>query len=383
MNSTVLSLFDTSDELKRSGTTTALGPNAREERARATEQGDSSEALLLGHLLWTSVSEAVRFKPDALANVLRDAGLEPDALMPKAPRAASALSRAAAAAEVRRRSLDSDRGGGPVIGDLYVNVIFRTAARGVKQMVTETLDAEQNRLSYEPLAAVEVDEDGELEITRLSHITPLLAVEVEVLKDLRRYYAYEKPRHDGDAARRAMLRALRAVNSIPLRNSGGMYFVRRSKEDTTKSLLGFVAGVRARAELAPAGGKNESHAARVELIDSEDYRQWVALSLEDFIEKESASLINEMTRILKTGAAVTRKRQATFVERVRALKTNVAEYEELLDFRATQARSNLELAGKEARTLLDRIAEAQVAGTEVSPTTPSVEDLDADARAAS
>ena len=109
----------------------------------------------------------------------------------------------------------------------------------------------------------------------------------------------------------------------------------------------------------------------------------MALSLEDFIEKESSSLINEMTRILKTGAAVTRKRQATFVERVRALKTNVAEYEELLDFRATQARSNLELAGKEARTLLDRIAEAQVAGTEVSPTTPSVEDLDADARAAS
>ena len=369
MNSTVLSLFDTSDDLKGSGTATALGPNARDERAKAAEQGDSSDELLLGHLLWTSVSESVRFRPDVLASVLRDSGLDPDTLMPRAPRAASALSSAADAAQVKRRSLYSDRSGHPVEGELYVNVIFRTAARGVKQMVTETLDAGQNRLSYEPLAAVEVDEEGELRITRLSHEGPLLPIEIEVLKDLRRYFAYEKPRHDDDA-RRAMLKALRNVNSIPLRNSGGMYFVRRSKEDTTKSLLAFVAGVRKRAEIGPAGGKNESHAARVELIDSEDYRQWVALSLEDFIEKESDSLINEMTRILKTGAALTRKRQSTFMERVRALKRNVAEYEELLDFRATQARSNLELAGKEAKTLLDRIAEVEIAEAEIPSQPP-------------
>ena len=353
----VLSLFDTSEDIENPGTATALGPNAREKLAASRDQEPAGDRIL-GHLLWTSVSDCVRFKPEALESTLIGAGLDPTTLMPRAPRAASALTRSALAAEVKRQPLTQDPEGQQIEAELYANVIFRVAARGVKQMVTEILDAGENRLAYEPVAAMEVDEDGDLVIERLLHTRKLYEVEKKVLKNLHEYYAFERGRHDADAARRAMLRALRNANSIPLRASGGMYFVQASKEDVTKKLLEFITRVRKKAEKPPSGGSNETHAARVELMDSEEYRHWVTMSLEDFIEKESNALIREMTDLIKSETPVTRKRQSKFIERVRALKADVAEYEELLQYRADSARSNLDLAGKEARTLLSRIAAA-------------------------
>lgn len=354
----VLSLFDTTEEVETPGTATALGPNAREKLAKSKGQDDSTEDSILGHPLWTSVSDCVRFKPEALESTLVEAGLDPTQLVPQAPRAASALTRAATAAELKRQELEKDPDGEPIEAELYANVIFRVAARGVKQMVTEILDAGENRLAYEPVAAIEVDEDGDLMLELLLQSRRLYEVEKHVLKNLHEYYAFERERHDADAVRRAMLRALRNSNSIPLRASGGMYFVQESKEDVTKKILDFISRVRKKAEKPPHGGSNETHAARVELMDSDEYRHWVTMSLEDFIEKESNALIKEMTDLIKSETPVTRKRQSKFIERVRALKADVAEYEELLQYRAVTARSNLDLAGKEARTLLERIAGA-------------------------
>lgn len=357
----VLSLFDTTEKIETPGSATALGPNAREKLAKSKQQDDAAEDTILGHLLWTSVSDCVRFKPEALESTLVDAGLDPTPLMPQAPRAASALTRAAAAAEVKHQELERSPNGEPIEAELYANVIFRVAARGVKQVVTEILDAGENRLAYEPVAAIEVDEDGNLVLDRLLKTRKLYEVEKQVLKNLHEYYAFERTRHDADAVRRAMLRALRNSNSIPLRASGGMYFVQESKEDVTKKLLEFISRVRKKAERPPHGGSNETHAARVELMDSEEYRHWVTMSLEDFIEKESNTLIKEMTDLIKSETPVTRKRQSKFIERVRTLKADVGEYEELLQYRAVSARSNLDLAGKEARTLLERIAGAEIA----------------------
>lgn len=340
MNNNVLSLFETT-ELKTPGTSTALGPTSRQDR----KTRGSSE--LLGHLLWTSVSDCVRFEPSALRSLILSSGLDATALMPSAPRAASALTRAALASEVRRESLPGGEG-------LHANIIFRVAARGARQMVTETLNA-QARLSYEPVAAIQTEESGELTAEKLLQSRPLHDVEYRALKKLQNLYEYEKIRHDADAARRALLKALRIARGIPLRASGGMYFVPISKQDTTQKLLTFIGKIRGEAEQAPGSSPNETHAARVELMDSAEYRSWVSVSLEDFIQKESEALIKEMTNLLKSDTTVTPKRQGSFLKRVRALRANVDEYENLLEYQATDARTSLELAGKEARKLLDKI----------------------------
>ena len=62
-----------------------------------------------------------------------------------------------------------------------------------------------------------------------------------------------------------------------------------------------------------------------------------------------------MSSILKSEAKITDKRQKEFVGRVRKLSATVAEYEQLLEREVEGARANLDLAHKEAVSLLSKV----------------------------
>lgn len=362
-NQAVLSLFEPSGYARSDGSSgsnvVALGPNARKKDLGGGPSsggrggnGSPSRQTLLGQLLWWSVSDAVRLTPTELMMALDKASLEPRVLMPQAPSAPSALSRAAEAAAVTHRPITHDRHGNALEDETYANVLFRSATRGVKQMVTEILDPSEGRLSYEPLARVKL-EDGDLEIRKIAE-GALLKAETDSITHLRTYYAFEKGRHDGEAVRRILGKVLGAARAIPLRNSGGMYFVPREAGGEAEKILFFVDKVRETASDAPGRTARPSRAMSVPLVDTVEYRAVVADSLEEHVHKEAAGLIGEMSRLLKSDHAVTRKRQRGFVERVKKLKESVTSYEELLEVRATEARANLEVAMKEALALLDK-----------------------------
>jgi hypothetical protein len=89
----------------------------------------------------------------------------------------------------------------------------------------------------------------------------------------------------------------------------------------------------------------------VPLVDREEYREVIAESLEDFVQKEARSLVEEMAS-LRGQEGVGKRRAEGILGRVRSLKDSVKEYEELLETRSTEARANLEVASKQARALL-------------------------------
>ena len=93
----------------------------------------------------------------------------------------------------------------------------------------------------------------------------------------------------------------------------------------------------------------------VPLVDREEYREIVADSLQAHVEKEARELVSEMSRLLKSDTAVTERRSRGFAERVKSLREGVSQYEELLEMRATVARTHLETAMKQARGLLGRV----------------------------
>ncbi len=356
MHQTALSLFESARE--GSPGVIALGPNARADlqEAASTKSTEAGSEVLLGTLVWFSVSNAVRLTPESLKNAMEVASLDPIRLAPRAPTPEAALTRAAGAAEVKGARLATDRRGEPVEEKLYASVLARGADRGVKQLVTEILDAADNRLSYSPVAAASL-ENGTLVVETLAE-TGLLPVEAGAISALRRCFAFEKTRHDGEGVRRVLGRALSAANAIPLRNSGGMYFVPRDGGEGkgwAARLLAFVEEVRIRAESAPTKTPRPSRAMSVPLVDRQEYREVLAESLEEHVEKEAGSLIKEMSALLKGDAGITEKRGRGFVERVRSLKESVAAYEELLEMRATEARTNLEAAMQQARGLLGRV----------------------------
>lgn len=359
-------LFETSADPDKEPRNIALGPNARKSLQDGDGPGSASDDVLLGELFWFSVSDAVRLKPEALTAALEASKLDPERLVPRLPSPTSALSRAAEAAEVKRRKLVKDRAGDPVEQELYVSVLLRTASRGVKQLVTEVLDAANSRLSYSPVAKVSpgYDDagkpDGTVSVERdveggdVSD-GELLDAEVDTITDLKTHYAFEKDRHDGEAARRVLGRVLFDANAVPLRNSGGIYFVPRDHAEFARKTLLFVEEVRSRAENAPTRVARPSMAMKVPLVDREEYRAVLAESVEFFVQKEAESLIKEMASLVKGGKTVSGKRGRGFVERVRKLKENVSEYEELLQMQATEARAKLDIATREARAILGRI----------------------------
>ena len=369
MNQVTLDLFETAGH-KPGGSpnAVALGPNARENlngKSRTGGPGSATEEVVLGELVWYSVSDAVRLTPDILKASIEAAGLEPKKLMPQAPTPPSALSRAADAAEVKGRRLLKGRAGETVYEDLYANVLLRSAARGVKQVVTEVLDAANARLSYRPVATVSPGytngrPDGTIQVERRPQDgdvpdEELLEAELDAISNLKTYYDFEKSRHDGEAARRVLGRILFEANAVPLRNSGGMYFVPRGHNAAAGSILDFIEEVRVRAESAPTRTPRASMSMKVPLVDREEYREVLAESVEYFVQKEAKSLIHEMSELLKSEKTVSVKRGKAFVERVRTLRENVGEYEELLEMQATEARAKLDIAAREAKALLRSI----------------------------
>ena len=363
MNQVALNLFETSQNPDNDPGFVALGPNARDGQG----PGSASEDVLLGELVWYSVSDAVRLTPETLVAAIAAANLDAKRLTPHLPAPSSALSRAAEAAEVKHRRLPGSRAGGgdAVEEEFYANVLFRSASRGVKQLVTEILDAANARLSYRPVARVSPAyrngaPDGTILVERRredGYVSDddLLDVEIDAVANLKSHYDFERRRHDGEAARRVLGRVLFEANAVPLRNSGGMYFVPRDHAAHAKKILLFVEEVRIRAENAPTRTARASMAMKVPLVDREEYREVLAESLEFFVKKEAESLIKEMSSLLKTDKGVSERRGRGFVERVRKLKENVAEYEELLQMQATEARANLDVAAREARALLGRV----------------------------
>lgn len=285
-------LFETSADTDRDPNNVALGPNARQNLEAGGGPGNGTQEVLLGELVWYSVSDAVRLTPETLEEAITAASLDAARYVPRLPTPPSALSRAAEAAEVKRRRLTEDRSGNPVEEELYANVLLRTASRGVKQLVTEVLDAANSRLSYRPVARVSPGyENGRPDGTVLVERDPeegdvpdeqLLQAEVNVIANLRTYYDFERGRHDGEAARRVLGRVLSEANAVPLRNSGGMYFVPRGHEDGARRILRFVEAVRVRAEDAPTRRARDSMAMKVPVADREEYRNVLADSVEHF-----------------------------------------------------------------------------------------------------
>ncbi len=355
----VLELFDSSDTILegKQASVVAIGPNMRGGKdGRGNPPG---EEQVLGQLLWYSISDALRMTPEVLSGAIEAAGMDPKALLPRAPTLSAALTRSAEGASAAHVRLAAARDGSPYDEEHFANVIFRATGRGNKQAVTEILNADRRRLFYEPFASVEVTHppgvtDGRLKVESLLGGKPPLPVEAKALEDLKGQLAFERHRHDGEAVRRVMTRALGWARAIPLRNSGGMYFLNRDHAREVEQLLSFVARVAETAASSPGRGipAKKPRATTVPLVDREEYREVIADSLDDFVDKESRALINEMAALSASGEPVTKKRAEKLIGRVKELKGSVREYEELLETRATAAQANLDVAAKKARALL-------------------------------
>lgn len=322
----------------------------------------STEVEFLGHLLWYSLAET-RITRENLLQALENAGVGEE-FAPKEISPRDAFRRATASMEavkvpitLSNHSAPSNRliehDDGTPTG--YANVMVRDVASDsehiVRQVVREEVDAENVRLSYEPVAQIQMNGDDRLSAYALpGKERSLLPAERKLLREVWSRFDYECRHYDSSAVRRIVSAVLKEGSPVNMKASGGVYFISREHESVTDSVVRLVNELKDYATTSKT-----STVTPVPMVDGDEYRDALAESLDEQIERQSKSLIHEMSKVLKGSGKITDARQKEFVGRVRELSGVVKEYEELLEREVQGARSNLELAHKEAMSLLSRV----------------------------
>lgn len=336
--------------------------------AQAAKKGDLAH---LGSLLWYSIAE-IHITREDLAEAVEEAGID-ERFVPSRISLRDAFRRASSAAE---RAFAKKVPVGDSSTSRHANILLREVkdAGGslVRQVVREEVDAQNVRLSYEPVAQIELSGgavDGDpisaellVGVTRLS--PTLLPQEEDVVRRVVEGAEFERTHYDARAVRRLVSNVLREAYPVPLKNSGGLYFVSRNHPEILRSVVRLVEELKQKSENGPVhpaargatgGTRRGSSVMSVPLVDKAEYREVLAENLDEQIEREARSLIHEMGRVIQGGKKITRRRQAEFVSRVNELKGAVTEYQELLETEISSARSNLDLAMQEAVALVSRV----------------------------
>jgi ribosomal protein L22 len=338
----------------------ALGANAACTDAVGTRE---QRLALLGYLFWFSVSEMAVGRED-LIGAMEDSGLE----MRFAPgevsdrdafrRATSSLARSGVPMEANSRNqlFGTERRR----ANLLIRDVRRRGRSVVRQVVREVVDAIGATLEHKAVGQLELSGDEGLSAFPLT--SELLDEERDLLAEARPAFEDARRAYDSGAVRRVVFRALSECCPVALRVSGGVYFIPTGYEPTLRSIERFVAELKDRLKqrVIEAGVPEPRSLDRtlvmaVELVDREDYRDAIAASLDEQVDREANALIREMADVLKKQRSITSRRQEDFFERVRSLKKAVSEYESLLEREVTDARANLELAQSEAVSMLSKI----------------------------
>lgn len=336
----------------------ALGSKA----ARHTPQQQEADVSVLGYLVWFSVSET-EVKREDLIRAIEDSGLggrfAPAEITPRDAfrRATSSLgrTRVPVVAHSTSRLFGDDKRH----ANLLVRDVRMSGKSLIRQLIREVVDAEGATLAHEAVVQFELSPTEELRV--FARHKPLLAAEEEVIEKAGTAFEKAKKNHDSGAVRRTVSRAISECSPVALRASGGVYFVPRSHEPRVRAIERFIGELKDRLKEGETGEVPKGTLIMaVELADREDYRDVIAASLEEKVDREANALVHEMAEILAKQRSITKHRQEDLFERVRKLGGAVREYEGLLEREISDARANLELARSEAVSLLSKVEVSDV-----------------------
>lgn len=296
----------------------------------------------LGRILWFTVSD-MKVSAEQLQQAFINAGIDENHLpKPISPR--DAFRRATKTAEAKR--IDMGKG-------KYLNLMVREVKMEkdeiVRQLVREIVDSKNVRLDYKPIANMILEDESyrceELSTTNNEEFTALLKVENE--------FENCKNNYNGRHVRELVTNILYTCKPVGVRPSGGVYFVPEEYATTVTALSDLVQ------ELASYSITIErSRLWSIPVIDAQEHRVMVTESLEDQVKSDSKSLIAEMVKILKGERKITQRTAEQYINRVKELKSKVAEYEDMLNTEVLSAQSAMDIALQQARKLLDSVEAA-------------------------
>lgn len=281
----------------------------------------------LGYLTWYTVSE-IEITRDDLEDKLRNSGFE--SYMPRPISPSDAFRRATS--ECQRKNVETSQTG------LYFNYLIREVYSDTKEiirhLVIEARDKKSKKLYYEPdTAIIRYDKKGDrVDYQAFSQMADNLVQEALTL--FNKHRITYTPRHIRDI----VSTILSSMAPVPVRPSGGVYFVPQKYEDTLGSFVALV------------GQLGGSEAFRVPLIDIAENKDMVRQKLNDYINdtiKHSASVLKD-NRFDKSLANIKLKE-------IKKVMSDYEMYQETLQLSMEDMNSSLGLLRQQARAILDKI----------------------------
>lgn len=313
------------------------------DRLVAIEKQQGVKIDFLGALAWYTVSE-MRVSRDQLEAAFQKAGIDPMHL-PKPINYRDAFRCATTNAEVTGIALPNGT---------RLNLLVREVAVSrdeiIRHVVREVVDAAKVRLEYRPVAELKIGRDEQMRATKL--VPDIGEHERNLALAAKANYQVERHAYSAKNVRDVITRILRTAAPVSVRPSGGVFFVPQAHVAVLTCLTELIA------DLAPFAVKADPGRARmwsVPVVDTEEQRDMIQVSLEDQVAEESASLIDELSKYLKSQQRVTTRILATYADRAKALANLVATYESMLQTDQLTARENLELVRQAVANLAGRV----------------------------
>lgn len=308
------------------------------ENLRAIEGGEAVQVEYLGCLLWNTVSDVLKIPVDDLKTALTDYGLEK--FMPRKINPRDAFRRVTKSLETRRE---------PYGKEAYANLLVRDVkfkeAGIVRQLVREVVDGKNTRLEYKPVIQLEIGEGDQISITPL--VNDLTPTEQEAVNRLPLLHEEACNNYDGTHVRYMIWLMLQECSPVSVRPNGGVSFVPQKHVDTVEAIK----GLSKRLNTYQGNVRMWS----IPVIDAAEHREMVEESLEEQVMKGSVTMIEEMKNIVSNSSREVQPGTIrAYITQIKKMNELVGDYEEMLEFQATKARENLDLAQQLAMKLMEK-----------------------------
>ena len=308
---------------------------------------------ILGNLVWFSVSDMEILRDD-LVKLAANVGL-PEQYVPAPIRPSDAFRRAT-----------SEIGGILKAGEdmtevLMVREVLSAEDRIVRHVIKEVRDKKNVRLNYEQIGAIEFDRKWETMTT--------IAITDEANSALNKAKVLYSRYHDyfvGDHIRKLIKTALSDCQAVGVRPAGAVYFTPAYYEPTIKAMNSLVKSL--------PGSSVEMHYLPV--VNADEQKQMLEEKLRGHVlsqvsqigsmlggnaevlavKKTLKSLASEFAGALRDQKVVSKATANHAIHQLQGLKSQVAEYEGLLETNLGEVRATLDVLRKQVRIMLDRVA---------------------------
>lgn len=295
----------------------------------------SDENSIIGYLSWYSVGED-SYNREALRKAMLVNSIE-EKYLPNPIKGYDAFRRATKAVETKKDQAQSDESTNEYRNYIVRDVVNR-AKRLQRNIVIETVNQKGEQLAYEPEGAKLFFDKTQQNLEEAFSYEANDELALELAEEAKKLFNQFLTHHNGQAVRASVVSYLNELSPVPVRPSGGVYFIPINHAERLRRLVNFVSSLE----------RGESH--MIPLVSNDENKNMIKDKVKHHLEKI----------ILQCKAAIHSEKELKswevrdLVDEARRTVKQFKDYEKILNDTAADLETSVQLISRSIVLLLDR-----------------------------